>query len=251
MKKEIESVLVKSIVVGSTYIDAKVVYENDFNAEGFERVGFRTYENEMTMPDGQYNLYRKGVDRKYRETDEWFLVYEGDRPDEVKSDPKKQTKLSKTMQAAINKLHKADWYYMHEGKTCSEFANENGFRNIGFESSGIVEGGYVYISMSSITLRALEKRGLIEVAHDGKRGTDVVKVVDMGLPKRIEKALMIKVVRTDKDHPEWKPVIFTAYATSKAAVQHIVDRHTYTSHSVSTEILQEVELTVWDFFANK
>lgn len=342
MEKQIKAGLVKSLVVGSTYVDAKVVYANEFNGQGFERLGIKTYGNEMDMPDGQYSVYHKGVDGKYREGDEWFLVYEGERPEEAETvggvvivetgdikeyrtrevlgftvtvvcldgikrqvvkyfgsdsysvnnitgkgtpcknlnkerygkelqswvdektaeleggktqeiEPEPQTapKLSKTMQAVIDKLHKADWYYMHDGKACKEFADENGFRPIGFEECGIVEGGYVYSYMSSNTLRALEKRGLIEIAHDGKGNSDAVKVVGMGLPKRIEKALMVKITRTNKEHPEWKPSVFTGYATSEEAVRHLIDRYTRGSNTATAEIVGEVELTVWDFFKNK
>lgn len=180
-------------------------------------------------------------------------VIEVEVPEEVKPEPKKQPKLSKTMQAEVDKMHKADWYYKHDGSSCEWFANENGVRRIGYEGIGIVEGGYVYNQMSSNTLKALEKRGLIEIAYDGKQSFDAVKVVGMGLPKRLEKALMVKVLRTNLNRPEQGAAEFTAYATSEDAVNHLIaEFEGHGNHfSATAEIVGEVELTVWDFFKNK
>lgn len=168
--------------------------------------------------------------------------------------PEKQAapkNLSKTMQEAIDKMRAADWYYMHDGKSCEYFANETRYRPIGHEGTGIVEGGYVYTRISSSTLNGLGKRGLVEVAHDGKQWLDAVKVVGMELPERITKALQVKIVRTNLEHPEWKPSVFIGYAVNESAVQHLVGYFTSPYHTAEATVLGEVELTVWDFFKNK
>lgn len=244
MTKTIKSGLMKAQFFGGTYFHAKVVYANEFDAQGFERVGGKKIENEMDIPDGQYHLYRKGVDHKYRKSDEWHLVYEGDRPE-----ARKQVKLSKTMLETMDKLHRSDWYYQHNGKTCEYFANDSGLRSIGFEGSGIVEGGYVYTRMSSSTLKALEKRGLIEVAYDGKWCLDAVKVVDMELPKRLENALLVRIIRDWDGHIQE----FDTYATSRDAIKHLISYLDSPPAVIvtSVKIIGEVDLTVWDFFKNK
>lgn len=162
----------------------------------------------------------------------------------------KMTKLSKTMQAAYDKLISADWYYMHEGNDCTYISTDEGMRFNG-AGAGRVEGGYVYTQISSNTLNALAKRGLIEIVIDGGRNTDIVKVVGVEAPKRIEKATMITVSRSCSGS---RPVEFTVYVTGEKAIEHALNhfRGKNNAYDVSYKINgnSEVELTVWDYFAN-
>lgn len=156
-----------------------------------------------------------------------------------------KVKLSPTMQKQMDKLHKADWYYMYNGKTCEHFANEEKRRPIGFEGTGIIEGGFVYAQMDSKTLEALRKRGLVEVAKDGKESLDAVEVVGMELPDRLTKALRVQITRYWGNSKQ----TFDAFATSKDAVKHLI---TYFDGPrdvtvTAVEFMGEVELSVWDF----
>jgi hypothetical protein len=160
----------------------------------------------------------------------------------------KPAKLSEAMKKVLDKMLSADWYYMHNGKACEYFANETGFRPIGFEGSAIVEGGLIYARMDSKTLEALKKRGVVEVIRDGKECFDAVKVVGMELPERITRALMVKVVRRHTDGI-YKPQEFIGYATSEAAVQYLIDQFgTVKGMVVEATVLGEVALTVCNFF---
>lgn len=245
--KTIQAGTVKRQYVGGAYIDAQVLYANEFNNNGFEFAGSTNISGAVDLPDGQYNLYRMGVDRTYRAADSWFLVFSGDRPAEAK----KTGKLSKTMQGVMSDIQTADWYYQHKGKGCEYFATEDKVRHIGFESSALVEGGLVYARMSSNTLNALSNRGLVEVKRDGRDLLDVVHVPGMELPERLTKALQVKIARNNSEHPEWRTQYFTCYAVSESAVKHLVNHFATGTHVAEAEVLGEVELGVWDFFANK
>jgi hypothetical protein len=168
---------------------------------------------------------------------------------EVKKKEAKPAKLSPTMQKVMDKLKKADWYYMHNRKTCEYFATENGIRHIGFEGAGIVEGGYVYATMDSKTLEALSKRGVVEIARDGKQSFDAVKVVGMELPKRLEKAIKVKITRFWGDSEQ----TFDAFATSRNAIKYLIEHLDGPRDVVvtSVETVGEVELDVWDLLKNK
>jgi hypothetical protein len=153
------------------------------------------------------------------------------------------------MQATMDKLRAADWYYKTNGERGGMIlATPTGVRHIGHEGVGIVEGGYVYATMSSSTLAALEKRGLVEIIRDGGRMIDAVKVVGLELPERLTKAVAVKVTRTYSGaYSHWSPWKTIAYVLSEADVPRLVEHYsTNNDTTVTAEILGEVDLEVWD-----
>lgn len=164
---------------------------------------------------------------------------------------KNQVKLSPTMQKVMDKVMAADWYYMHDGKTCEHFAMNGKYRPVGFEGVGVVEGGFVYARMDSKTLEALSKRGLVEIVRDGKQSLDVMKVTGFVAPPRLENALMVRITTRQTDRPHWKPHSFIGYAATEADIPVLLDRYNKGTTEAEIEAIGEVALDVWNINKKK
>jgi hypothetical protein len=102
-------------------------------------------------------------------------------------------KLSPKMQAVLNSLVNAPYYYMAEGKMLDYLHTPEGSRGWGGQASAahIVTKDRVVIRECTSTLKALEKRGLIEILELGGAYLDCVRVPGVQYTQPITEARKI------------------------------------------------------------
>lgn len=92
MEKTIEVGTIKAGFAQGGYFNAKVVYKGeDISEQPVREVTTVVTKIDDTLPTGEYLVVRYGQDNIFRSTDEWFFIFQEERPEEQQ--PVKTSKI--------------------------------------------------------------------------------------------------------------------------------------------------------------
>lgn len=108
-------------------------------------------------------------------------------------------KLSKTMEEVMEYLKNAQWYYLDATKekykqSIHDFYTRGGKLSC-FQPAHILKDGSVGIVGHTNTLKALERRGLIEILEIGGNSMDKVRLIGMEWSQPLKTAVKVNIWR--------------------------------------------------------
>lgn len=160
-------------------------------------------------------------------------------------------KLSPKMQEVMDDLVNAPYYYMVDGKTLEYLYTTEGLRGYWGKHAAahIVTEGRVIIRECTNTIKALEKRGLVEVLEMGGASLDYIKLPGAQYEAPLTKARKITFTVTQYSDYCRKQLsqTFTHYAAEGADVEACIKEYRKGWDIVSIEDQGEVDVTVWNY----
>lgn len=159
-------------------------------------------------------------------------------------------KLSPKMQSVMDSLQNAEHYYSNPAKPFEHVKIhskiEKDYRNA--VHAWIYFDGMHGVRESTSTLKALEKRGLINIINAGGDSCDVIEVIGKVNPEPLTTVTQLKISRQCIDRPNWNPVELTEYMDSTITAEEVEAQLNDCQYFKWTvEVVGEVELTRWDY----
>lgn len=165
-------------------------------------------------------------------------------------------KLSATMEKVMNALNKAGYYYKDITSTDTDawgrkvlfekfHAKEKAFR-VGFESASILKDGTIGITGHTNTLKALEKRGLIEIIEIGDEYMDIVKVVGVEHEAPLKEAVKLRVTRSYEGKENKSEFVHIMDGGMSVEEVHNRLNNDGTTAKFEVEVIGMAGLDVWD-----